>query len=125
MGRGRDRLEELHEELSANVDPEKMLRLIFNFINFKPANIDIYFLLNNNEKPLTVKDLCNKLSYSERTIRTYLGILTDRNYVKKIPTIRDRPCFAYKALSPKQVWEQMVEEMRMIKRKASMSFGTV
>jgi len=123
MGSGKDKLTELEEEMRSEVDPEKMLRLLFNLINFKHANTDIYFLLNKSEKSMTVKDICDNLSYSERTIRTYLGILTDKKYVKKVPTIRERPCFAYKAILPKEVWELMLEEMRSIKKQAMKSFS--
>lgn len=123
MGSKKDKLTELEEELRSEVDPEKMLRLLFNLINFKQANTDIYFLLNKSEKSMTVRDICDNLQYSERTIRTYLGILTGKKYVKKVPTIRERPCFAYKAIMPKEVWGLMLEEMRSIKRQAMKSFS--
>lgn len=124
MGKGIDNLYELKKEMQSDVDPEKMLRLLFNLINFKRANVDIYFLLHKSSRPLTVGDLCDKLPYSERTIRTYLGALADRQYIKKVPTIRDRPCFAYKSITPREVWELMLEEMRKIKREAMKSFGS-
>ena len=123
MGSKKDKLTELEEELRSEVDPEKMLRLLFNLINFKQANTDIYFLLNKSEKSMTVRDICDNLQYSERTIRTYLGILTGKKYVKKVPKIRERPCFAYKAIMPKEVWGLMLEEMRSIKRQAMKSFS--
>jgi predicted transcriptional regulator len=123
MGRGIDKLSELESELGSQVDPEKMLNLLFNLINFKQANIDIYFLLNKNEKPMTVNEICKELSYSERTIRTYLGTLSNKKYIKKLPTIRDRPCFAYTAIQPKEVWGLMLEEMRNIKNQAIKSFA--
>jgi len=124
MRRARDKFSELEEEMHGDVDPEKMLRLLFNLINFKQANVDIYFLLHRSDKPLTVNDICKELSYSERTIRTYLGVLADKKYIKKLPTIRERPCFAYKSITPREVWELMLEEMRNIKRQAMKSFGT-
>ena len=123
MGRENDRVGHLEKELKSEIDPEKMLRLIFEFINFKRANTDIYFMLNNSKRPMTVNDLCKELPYSERTLRTYLGMLTDKQYVKKVPCIRDRPCFAYKTIPPSEVWGLMVEEMRRIKREASKSLG--
>jgi len=124
MGRGSDKFSELEEEMQGDVDPDKMLRLLFKLINFKQANVDIYFLLHRSEKPLTVNEVCSELEYSERTIRTYLGVLADKGYIKKFPTIRDRPCFAYKAITPREVWELMLEEMRNIKRQAVKTFGT-
>ena len=123
MGRGIDRLTELEREMSSQVNPEKMLRLLFNLINFKQANIDIYFLLHKNERSMTVNEICKELPYSERTIRTYLGSLSNKEYIKKMPTIRDRPCFAYKSIEPKEVWGLMLEEMRSIKKQAMKSFA--
>ncbi len=125
MGKGNDMLGQLEEEMRGEVDPEKMLRLLFKLINFKKANTDIYFLLHGNEKPMTVNDICKELTYSERTIRTYLGVLADKKYVQKVPTIRDRPCFAYNAIKPAEVWGLMLEEMRSIKREAIRSFSNV
>ncbi|MFH1450465.1 MAG: hypothetical protein ABIF92_00600 [archaeon] len=124
MGKGMDKLWELEKEMQTDVNPEKMLRLLFNLINFKKANVDIYFLLHKSKRPLTINDLCENLPYSERTIRTYIGMLTDRQYVEKVPTIRERPCFAYRSIKPQQVWALMLEEMRKIKREAMRSFGT-
>jgi predicted transcriptional regulator len=125
MGRGSDKLLEVEKGLQSSDDPEKMLHLLFNLINFKQANTDIYFLLNKSEKPLTVRDIYTKLPYSERTIRTYLGVLSDKEYIKKIPTLRERPCFAYKSIPPKEVWGLMVEQLRRIKHEAGKTFKSL
>jgi predicted DNA-binding transcriptional regulator len=114
-------LEKAIEEEKDN--PAELLRAIFRFMHFKPAKIDIYFLLLDNKKSMTITEMKGSLNYSERTIRKYIKDLLASGYIKKETVERTRPCFAYKAVSPKVVWRKLVEEIRVIRKQAYKSIS--
>jgi predicted transcriptional regulator len=88
----------LGEKAGKEENPAKLLREIFEFINFKKAKINLYFLLLESKKPLTIKEIVNSLHYSERTVRKYLKELLNVGYIKRVSTERERPCYAYSAI---------------------------
>lgn len=112
----------LSKKVGAEEDPEVLLREIFTFIKFEPANIEIYFKLLHTEDSLKVSDLKKSLTYSERTIRNYLASLLEMGYIKQSCVERHRPCYAYSAVSSVVVWRKMVSIVRKIRKKAQKSF---
>ena len=120
----KDSLTLLDEKIEEEKErPAELLRAIFHFIKFSPAEIDIYFLLVNNSEPMTVKNISRSVNYSERTVRKYLQLLLNKGYIKRKPVERVQPCFAYFALSPKVVWKKLVNEIRSIRIRATKSIS--
>ena len=115
----RESLSILGEKVEAEENPKELLKEIFRFINFEPANIDIYFLFVEKKRALTVREICNSLKYSERTVRKYLKELLALGYIKRVSTVRERPCYAYVAVKTKKVWQKLVNQVRQIRKKAS------
>ncbi len=96
-------------------DPEELLKDILRFLHLKSANIDIYFLLVDSRRGMTINDISSSLNYSERTIRKYVKELHDLGYIKRSLAERKRPCYEYSAISPLKVWQKLVEEVRQIR----------
>jgi len=114
----KDSLSELSEKIGEIKNPTAMLEEIFKFMNFEPANRALYFLLLDKQEPQTVRQICRSLDYSERTIREYLKELLEMGYITRKTTINERPCYAYNAVEPKDVWRMLVEKVRAIRKMA-------
>ena len=120
----KDSLSELGEKIGEVDNPKVMLEEIFKFMNFEPANRALYFLLLEKQEPQTVRQICRSLTYSERTVREYLKDLLKMGFITRKTTINERPCYAYTAVKPSEVWRILVEKVRAIRKMAGARLET-
>jgi len=91
-------------------NPLQLILRQFSFFKFKRIELQIFGLLCQAERPLLVREIAENLKVSTRTIRKHIISLYRRGVVTRELVHRGWFGYAYKAITPPEVWSKFKRE---------------